>query len=166
MDITALEDVLAHELEDLHSAEMQLLEALPKMAAHATSTKLQKGFKQHLLQTEEHVKRIEKASKLIGVQLPGETCRGMQGLIKEGSALFSETPSPAVDAALIAAAERIEHYEMAGYSSAISFAKTLKITRIPQILKKTLTEEEKTSQKLAKLGKTEVLKKKKRRARS
>lgn len=159
MKMITLEDVLHHEIEDLHSAETQIIEALPLMAKHVTSTKLRQGFEKHLKQTERQLKRLEKAAEILGVTVPGKPCKGMKGLLAEGAELLKMEPSEAIDAALISAAQRVEHYEIAGYGSAITFAKMLKQKEVANILKETIAEEEETDKTLTKLAKSEVNKK-------
>lgn len=103
-----LHDLLVHELQDLYSAENQLVEALPMMADAATDENLKKAFEEHLKQTEEHVKRLEKAGENLEVEVDGITCKAMDGLIKEGQEVLKEDPSEVLDQALIGAAQRVE----------------------------------------------------------
>lgn len=156
MHLQTLNDVLEHSILDLYSAEMQLVDALPKMARAASSSKLKEGFEEHLVQTREHVTRLEEVAAELHIELPGPRCVGMEGLIKEGAKLMEEESGPALDAALIAAAQRVEHYEIAGYGSAIVFAKTLKEDKAADTLKKTMGEEEATDKKLSKLAESDI----------
>lgn len=156
MQLNNLHDVLAHEIEDLYSAEQQLVEALPTMADQASSTKLKEALESHLKQTEEHVSRLEEAAEKLDIELDGVVCQGMEGLLKEGSDLLEQNPSPALDAAMISAAQRVEHYEIAAYGSAAEFADKLGEKEVAKLLKATLKEEEKADEKLSKIAETEV----------
>lgn len=142
MQLENLNDVFHHELQDLYSAEKQLVTALPKMAKAASSKELVAAFKQHLDVTKEQVKRLETIASELDLDVKGEKCEGMEGLIEEGASLIEDNEAgPALDAALIAAAQRIEHYEMAGYGSAVAFAKELGHSRAAEQLQQTLDEE-------------------------
>jgi ferritin-like metal-binding protein YciE len=153
MQLESLEDLLVSELKDLYSAENQLLKALPKMAKAANSKALQKGFEKHLKQTEGHVSRLEKVFKELGAQPGGKKCKAMEGLIKEGDDVIAEEAAPDVkDAALIAAAQRVEHYEMAGYGCVRTYAKLLDHKKAATLLQQTLNEEGDTDKALTKLA--------------
>jgi ferritin-like metal-binding protein YciE len=153
--LTHLSDLLVSELQDLYSAENQLVNALPKMAAAASHVELQAGFTEHLEQTREHVARLERAIELLGASPQGRTCQAMQGLIAEGEELLAEDANPAVrDAALIAAAQRVEHYEIAGYGTARTFAELLSQDEVAEILQETLDEEGETDRRLSELAMT------------
>ncbi|HEX7001460.1 MAG TPA: ferritin-like domain-containing protein [Trueperaceae bacterium] len=153
MQLNNLEDVLAHEIQDLHSAEKQLVAALPKMAKAATSSKLQKAFEKHLDVTKEQLKRIEDVGKQIGIKLDGHVCEGMKGLIKEASGLIQENEmSEALDVALISAAQRVEHYEIGAYGSAVEFAKELGHDDAAKMLQMTLDEEGAADKELTKIA--------------
>ncbi|MDP9122982.1 MAG: ferritin-like domain-containing protein, partial [Acidobacteriota bacterium] len=118
MKLESMKDLYVEQLRDLYSAETQLLEALPKMAEAATAPDLKKGFSDHLRQTREHRVRLERIFKKLGMNPEGETCQGMKGLIKEGQEMIKNRGEDAVrDAGLIAAAQRVEHYEIAGYGT-------------------------------------------------
>lgn len=152
-----LKDVLEHQIKDLYSAESQLVKALPKMAEAATSADLRRAFEQHLRQTEQHVQRLKQAADQLGVKPTGEKCKGMEGLIREGEDLIEKhQKSEALDAALIAAAQRIEHYEIAGYGSAAQFAETLGEAEVKRLLGDTLEEEEATDEKLTMLAESDI----------
>ncbi len=156
MKLESLNDVLEHEIQDLYSAENQIIDALPKMAEAATSEKLKKAFTTHLEETIEQIKRLKKAAQTLGIEPEGHTCKGMEGLLKEGEELLKEEPSPVLDAALISAAQRVEHYEIAGYGSAITFAEMLKEDEAADILKETIAEEKHTDELLTHIAESEV----------
>ena len=141
------------ELKDLYSAENQLVKALPKMAKAAASEKLKEGIEEHLEQTKGHVQRLEKIFASLEERPKGKTCRGMEGLIEEGKDVLSEHFEGAVlDAALIGAAQRVEHYEIAAYGTAREFAKLLGESEHAALLDETLEEEKETDQKLTDLA--------------
>ena len=136
------EDLYVDELKDLYSAENQLLKALPKMAKAATAPKLSKAFESHLKQTRDHVTRLEKIFKKLGGNPKGKKCKAMEGLLAEGKELMAEDADAAVmDAALIGAAQRVEHYEMAGYGCVRTYARLLGHDDAADLLQKTLDEE-------------------------
>ena len=142
MAIKNLEAALKEELQDLLSAEKQLTRALPKMAKTATSPDLRAAFEDHLAQTEEHVTRIEEAFSLLGKKATSKTCEAMKGLIAEGASIMEEEAEPeTMDALLIAAAQKVEHYEIASYGSVCSWAETLGLTEIKNLLDETLEDE-------------------------
>jgi len=153
MPIATLHDLMVHELKDLYSAEKQLVQALPKMAKHATSEELQVAFTTHLEQTKEHVVRLEQAFETLGVSPRGVKCKGMEGLLEEGKSLLDEDIDPEVlDAGLIAAAQRVEHYEIAAYGTAFEFARSMQHTEIADMLQRTLAEEKETDALLTSLA--------------
>jgi ferritin-like metal-binding protein YciE len=155
MKFSNLEDLFADELKDLYSAENQLLKALPKMAKAATSPKLKKGFQKHSKETEQHVERLKKVCAQLDITPTGKTCKAMQGLVAEGQEVIDEKMEPEVkDAALIAAAQRVEHYEIAGYGCVRTYAQLLGNQRIAQTLQRTLDEEGNTDKTLTKLAKS------------
>jgi ferritin-like metal-binding protein YciE len=145
-----LEELLVEELKDLYSAETQLVKALPKMAKAATDDALKAGFEEHLEQTKEHVTRLERVMEILGESPRGKTCKAMKGLVEEGAETISEDADDAVkDAALIVAAQKIEHYEIAGYGSMRTFAELLGKEDIAEILDETLAEEKAADEKLS-----------------
>ncbi len=147
--LKSLEDFLVEELKDLYSAEKQLLKALPKMAKAATSEELKEAFETHLGETENQVTRLEKVAKIFGKPLTGKKCKAMEGLIEEGKEIMEEDADPAVlDAALIAAAQKVEHYEIASYGCARTYAKLLEQTEAEELLQETLDEEANADTKL------------------
>ena len=148
-----LKELYIDELKDLFSAENQLVKALPKMAKAATSDKLRQGFEEHLEQTKGHVQRLEQIFKGLGESPKGKKCKGMEGLIEEGSEITEEDfDGPVLDAGLIGAAQRVEHYEIAAYGTARAFAAELRESKHISLLEATLSEEEATDEKLTKLS--------------
>jgi ferritin-like metal-binding protein YciE len=157
MQLKSLDDLLHHELKDLYSAENQLVKALPKMAKAASNEELKAGFEEHLEQTKEHVARLDKIAKLLDLKLTGHKCKAMEGLIEEGADLISEDADEAVrDAGLIGAAQRVEHYEIAGYGTAATLAQTLGHEEVSSLLQETLGEEKETDEKLTELAESTV----------
>jgi ferritin-like metal-binding protein YciE len=157
MKIKTLYDLYVDELKDLYSAENQLVQALPKMAKAASSPELQHAFENHLGQTKEHVRRIEEIFSEIDSSPKGKKCLGMEGLISEGKELMSEDIQDEVlNAALIGAAQRVEHYEIAGYGSARSHAEHLGHSRAVKLLQQTLDEEKEADQKLTQIAEMQV----------
>jgi ferritin-like metal-binding protein YciE len=148
-----LRKLYVDELKDLYSAESQLVKALPKMAKAATSPELRAGFEEHLKQTQEHVSRLDQIFDAMRESPKGKTCKGMEGLIKEGGELVAEGPEPdELNAGLIAAAQRVEHYEIAGYGSVRTYAKLLGDDDAVDLLEQTLNEEKETDAKLTRLA--------------
>jgi ferritin-like metal-binding protein YciE len=157
--VSTLEELFIEQLQDLHSAESQLIEALPKMAHAATAQKLKAGFTHHLEQTKVHATRLEEILKTYDADPKGKTCKAMQGLVKEGSEAINEFSTSAFkDAALIAAAQRVEHYEIAGYGTVRTYASLLGDAEAEELLTSTLEEESETDEKLSTLAKTLNLK--------
>jgi ferritin-like metal-binding protein YciE len=153
MKSNRLKHLYVEELKDLYSAENQLIKAIPKMAEASTSPDLRAGFEEHLGQTRGHVARLEKIFKALGESPTGKKCKGMDGLIKEGGEMIEEDPGPEeLDAGLISAAQRVEHYEMAGYGCVATYAKLLGETEAESLLRETLEEERDTDKKLTKLS--------------
>jgi ferritin-like metal-binding protein YciE len=157
MKLESLDELFLHELKDLLSAEKQLVKALPKMAKGASSDALRAAFEEHLEQTKGHVERLEKVFKTLDKAPRAENCKGMEGLIEEGADLLEEEGADAVkDAALIGAAQRVEHYEIAGYGTARSLAELLGNKEAMELLQETLDEEKETDEKLTALAMSEV----------
>ena len=141
------------ELRDLYSAEKQLTKALPKMAKAATSEELRNGFTEHLEQTRGHVERLEQIFEALGERPTGKKCAGMEGLIEEGSEVMEEDfEGDVMDAAIIAAAQRVEHYEIAAYGTVCAFAELLGESQHASLLRQTLDEEKQTDEKLTELS--------------
>ncbi|HEY8967064.1 MAG TPA: ferritin-like domain-containing protein [Candidatus Methylacidiphilales bacterium] len=147
--LNSLQELFVQELKDLYSAETQLIKALPKMAKAASSPTLKEGFEKHLEETKGHAERLEKIMDELGESPRGKSCKAMKGLIEEGSEVLSEEGEESViDAALIAAAQRVEHYEIAGYGTARTFARLLGHDAIADELQRTLDEEAATDKAL------------------
>lgn len=147
--LNTLEVLLAHEIKDLYSAETQLVKALPKMAEAAASEELQEAFNNHLEETKGQVTRLEEVAELLGITPRGKTCKAMKGLLEEGSETIEEEGEPVVkDLALIGAAQKVEHYEIAGYGTARALAEALELDDVVELLQATLDEEEVTDQNL------------------
>jgi ferritin-like metal-binding protein YciE len=148
MSVKTMQELLIDELKDLYSAEKQIVRALPKLAKAATSPDLKQALTNHLKETEGQVSRLEQIAEIVSKKLTGKTCVGMKGVLEEGSEVLEDTDKGTVrDAAMIAAAQRVEHYEMAGYGSAREFAKMLGLSDVASLLDETL-EEEKAADKL------------------
>ena len=153
MKIDSLQKLFVEELRDLYSAENQILKALPKMGKAATSPELKAAFEKHLEETKGQVDRLEKIFEGLGKSPKGKTCKAMKGLVEEGSELMEEDIEPAVlDAGLIAAAQRVEHYEMAGYGTVRTYAKLLDNKVAARLLQETLEEEAATDEALTTLA--------------
>ncbi len=149
-----MDDLFVEQLRDLFSAEQQLIEALPLMANAAHDSALKAGFRKHLVQTKEHAARLKRIFATLQEEPEGKKCQAMAGLVKEGNATISEDAAPTVkDAALIAAAQRVEHYEIAGYGTVQTFAKLLRHSKAAALLGKTLKEESDTDKTLTTLSK-------------
>jgi ferritin-like metal-binding protein YciE len=157
MKITTLDELIKDELKDIYSAETQLIKALPKMAEAAESKDLRASFEKHLEQTRGHVQRIEAICNDLNVRPQGKNCAGMAGLIKEGEEVMqSEMELEPKQAALIGAAQRVEHYEIAAYGTARAHARQLGYLKAFDLLTQTLDEEKDTDQKLTKLAENRV----------
>jgi ferritin-like metal-binding protein YciE len=158
MGLETLQDLFEHEIADLYSAETQLVEALPKLAQAASNTELREAFEHHLEETRDHVRRLEDIRGRLGSSLT-EQCDGMRGLIKEGQETISEGGLPAVkDAALISAAQRVEHYEIAAYGTARTLADELDLSDAKDLLDQTLDEESNADKLLTKIATGGMLK--------
>ena len=147
MKADSLRDLYLEQLKDLYDAENQLIKALPKLAKAASTEELRNAFEEHLEQTKEHAQRLETIFEGMGEKAKGQKCKGMEGLIKEGSEVIEEDMAEGVkDAALIAAAQRVEHYEIAGYGTVRTFANLLGENEAATLLEKTLAEEKEADQ--------------------
>ena len=153
MKLNSLNKLYLEELRDLYSAETQLVKALPKMAKGASSDELMKAFESHLEQTKEHVERLTEIFERLDEKPTGKTCKAMKGLIEEGSEMLEEDGEESViDAGLIAAAQRVEHYEIAGYGTVRTFANLLGQDEAAELLQQTLDEEGETDKQLSELA--------------
>jgi ferritin-like metal-binding protein YciE len=156
-ELNSMEDLLCDQLGDLYDAEQRLTKALPKMAKAAHDAKLKAGFEQHLKETEGQVRRLEEAFKLLGKEPKAVTCDAIKGLISEGDEVVKASGDPDVkDAALIAAAQRVEHYEIAGYGCARNFALRNGSKSVAALLQETLDEEKATDQKLSEMAEASI----------
>jgi ferritin-like metal-binding protein YciE len=153
MKLDTLKTLYTNELRDLYNAENQLLKALPKMAKGASSEELKNAFQKHLEQTKSHVERLEEVFEEIGEKPKGKTCKAMKGLVEEGSEiLHKEGEESVIDAGIIVAAQKVEHYEIAGYGSVRTFAQLLGKDRSVELLQTTLDEESETNETLNQLA--------------
>lgn len=152
-----LQEALVEELKDIYDAENQLLEALPLMAEKATNPDLKAGFEEHLEQTKEHVSRLEQVFELLEEKAERETCRAMKGLLQEGKHVMKEKAEPEVmDAFLIAAAQKVEHYEIASYGTVCVWAEAIGRKDVKKVLGQTLKEEKATDEKLSTLAEKSI----------
>jgi len=157
MKLDSLKKLYVEELRDLYSAENQILKALPKMAKAATSKELKHAFNEHLAQTKGQVERLEKIFTKLDTSPKGKTCKAMEGLVKEGEELMGEKSEPEIlDAGLIAAAQRVEHYEMAGYGTVRTYATLLNESEAAGLLQETLDEEGQTDKTLSQLAESVI----------
>jgi ferritin-like metal-binding protein YciE len=153
MQNSFLKELYVEELRDIYDAENQLVKALPKMAKAATSEELRSGFEKHLEQTKEHARRLKQVLNDLGEKAKGKKCKGMQGLVSEGKEIIEKDFQDDVrDAALISAAQRVEHYEIAAYGAVRTYAEILGERNAVSLLEKTLEEEKETDEKLTKLA--------------
>jgi ferritin-like metal-binding protein YciE len=153
MNQKALKDLYVDELRDLYDSEQQLIKALPKMVKAAYSAELRSGFEQHLEQTRGHASRLEQILQGLGEPVKGKKCKGMQGIVVEGGEAISEGyEGPLMDAALISAAQRVEHYEIAGYGTVHAFALVLGEEEAASLLEQTLQDEKETDETLTQLS--------------
>lgn len=157
MELATLRDLYVHELKDLYSAERQIIKALPKMVKAASNRQLSAAFNQHLEQTKRQAKRLEDILSSHGESTRGPKCAGMEGVLKEGDEMIGEDADEEVrDAGLIAAAQRVEHYEIAGYGCARTYAELLGDKRGAKMLDMTIKEEGDTDKKLTKLARSVI----------
>jgi ferritin-like metal-binding protein YciE len=153
MAVDTIEKLFVDELKDLYSAENQITKALPKMAKAATSAELRSAFEHHLRETEAQIERLDQVFQILGASPKGKTCDGMKGVLEEGSQVLNEvTEGEVLDEALISAAQRVEHYEMAAYGTVRSFAERLGQSEIVKLLQKTLNEEKAADKKLTEIA--------------
>ena len=151
-----LHDLFEDQIKDLYSAENQILKALPKMAKNATNPQLRTAFERHLEETRGHVTRLEQIAAELDFTPKGKTCKGAEGLIEEGKEVMEEFEEETLDAGLIGAAQRVEHYEIAGYGTARTHAELLGYKKAARLLQQTLDEEERTDKKLTQIAESVV----------
>jgi ferritin-like metal-binding protein YciE len=155
--MNSLEGLLLHEVQDLYHAEQQLVKALPKVASKASSPALKSAVEQHLQQTEQHVNRLEQIFQMLGQPAKGVKCKGMQGILDEADEVMKQKGTPeTLDAAIIMSAQKVEHYEIASYGSAATWAEMMGRQDIKNLLGQTLDEEEKTDKKLTEIAKSGI----------
>jgi ferritin-like metal-binding protein YciE len=153
MSLDSLEDLYFEQIRDLYSAEQQIIEALPKMVEAAANRELSAGLAKHLEQTREHVRRLEEIGDRMDEKIEGKKCKGMAGILKEGEESVDEDGDPTItDSGLIATAQRVEHYEIAGYGCARTYAEALGLEDDAELLQQTLDEEAETDEKLTEIG--------------
>ncbi len=151
--LSSLDDLLVHELQDIYNAEGQILKALPKMTKTASNSELKAAFEEHRIQTEGQVTRLEQVFELLGMSRKSRKCEGMAGLLDEGKRVIEQDAEPAVkDAALIAAAQKVEHYEIAAYGCLCTYAEMLGYDQVHELLGRNLDEEETTDRRLTALA--------------
>jgi ferritin-like metal-binding protein YciE len=152
-NLKTIENLFVEELKDIYSAETQITKTLPKLVKAASSPDLKSAFEHHLKETEGHVERLDKAFKILGVSPKGKTCDGMKGILSEGAEVLQETVAGDIrDVALISAAQRVEHYEMAAYGTVRSYAESLQHQEIAGLLQETLDEEKAADKKLSEIA--------------
>jgi ferritin-like metal-binding protein YciE len=157
MEIDSLRKLYIEELKDLYSAEKQILQALPRMAKKATNPQLKAGFEEHARQTEQQVQRLDQIFEALGKSPRGKKCKGMEGLLEEGKEVMQEDmDNETRDAALIAAAQKVEHYEIAGYGTVRTYAQLLGEKEAVKLLQTTLDEEGMTDKKLTQLAESSI----------
>ena len=157
MKLETLNDLLLDHLKDLYDAEHQITKALPKMAQAASSQQLKSAFQQHLSETENQIRRLEQVFDSMGKKATRKTCKGMKGVIEEGNEILEEDADATVkDAGLISAAQKVEHYEIAGYGTARTYARMLGMTDAANLLQQTLDEEGMTDEKLTQLAESSI----------
>ena len=155
--LKSLDDLLVHELQDIYHAEGQITKALPKMIKAANHPELRAAFEEHLQQTEGQIERLERVFELLGIPAKGKKCEGMAGIIAEGQKTLEEHASPDVlDAALIAAAQKVEHYEIASYGCVATYAEMLGYDQVHELLGQNLDEEESTDERLSDLAESVI----------
>jgi|SRR4051812_32032727 len=152
-EMNPLQELLIDELKDIYNAETQIVKALPKMAKAASSPDLKRAFEKHLIETKRHVERLDQIGSALDVKMTGKKCYGMEGLIEEGKEIMEEDlDENAIDAGLIGAAQKVEHYEIAAYGTARTHASLLGLNKIAKLLQQTLDEEGATDKKLTALA--------------
>ena len=155
-EMNPLQELLHDELKDLYSAENQIIKALPKMAKNATNPQLRTAFERHLEETRNQVTRLEQIAEELDFSPKGKKCKGAEGLIEEGKEVMEEFEEDTLDAGLIGAAQKVEHYEIAAYGTARAHAELLGYTKAARLLQQTLDEESRTDKKLSELAESVV----------
>jgi ferritin-like metal-binding protein YciE len=155
-DMNPLLELLVDELKDLYSAENQIIKALPRMAKKAASPELRRAFETHLEETRNQAGRLEQIAEEMDFSLRGKKCKGMEGLLEEGKEVMQEFDEETLDAGMIGAAQKVEHYEIAGYGTARAHANMLGLKRVAKLLQQTLDEEARTDKKLSQLAESAV----------
>ena len=157
MSLDSLDKLFLEELKDIYNAEKQLTRALPRMAKAAESPELQQAFTKHLRETEGQIRRLERIFQQLGQTARGKKCKGMEGLVEEGKEMMEEEgQAPVLDAALIASAQKVEHYEIAAYGCLRTYAQLLGYDEAQRLLQETLEEEEAADKKLTELGESGI----------
>ena len=152
-----LQELLVDELKDIYNAENQIIKALPKMAKAASSPELKRAFERHLEETKRQVERLDQIGEALDVRMTGKKCKGMEGLIEEGKEIIAEDlEDAALDAGLIGAAQKVEHYEIAAYGTARTHASMLGLNKVAKLLQQTLEEEGMTDKKLTQLAESVI----------
>lgn len=155
MSVDSMEKLFIEELKDLYSAENQITKALPKLAKSASSNELRTALEHHLRETEEHVRRVEQICEIVGESPKGETCEGIKGVLEEGEKnVHAVKEGPVRDEAIISGCQRVEHYEMAAYGTARTYAERLGKQQVVQLLERTLEEEKAADKKLTEVSNT------------
>lgn len=158
MKLESLNDLLVDQVKDLYNAERQIVEALPKMIEQVSSDDLKEALEHHLEETENQVKRLDNVGKIMGIKFSGKKCKGMEGLLHEAEEYFEAKGDESIkDGALIAAAQRVEHYEIAGYGTCVAIAESLGLTEVVDLLEETLSEEKNADSKLTEISESEIL---------
>jgi len=155
-EMNPLQELLVDELKDLYNAENQIIKALPRMAKKANNEQLRRAFETHLEETRVQAQRLEQIAEEMGFTIRGKKCKAMEGLIEEGKEVMQEFEEDALDAGLIGAAQKVEHYEIAGYGTARTHANMLGLKKVVRLLQQTLDEEARTDKKLTQLAETVV----------
>lgn len=157
LEFNDFKDLFVSQIKDLYDAENRLTKALPKMAEQANSSQLKQALQDHLIETQGHVSRLEQIFREVNLEPKAETCEAMKGLIAEGEQMLKAKGDPNIkDAAIIAAAQRVEHYEISGYGTARSFARRLGLTQAASLLQQTLQEEKAADEKLNNIAESSV----------
>jgi ferritin-like metal-binding protein YciE len=155
-EMNPLQELLVDELKDLYNAENQIIKALPRMAKKATNEQLRVAFERHLEETRGHVQRLEQMAEEMDVTIRGKKCKGMEGLLEEGKEMMGELEGDALDAGMIGAAQKVEHYEIAAYGTARTHANLLGQKKVARLLQQTLDEEARTDKKLTALAESVI----------